>query len=234
MRGSEQTFNQQNENVDQLTTGAFYVRPASTSVGAVGGKENVSTTSRQSDEQPAGKGMNNGLTKALVGGLIGATLGTLAAALANKRTTQGVNHAAKGVGQAAKSVAEGVNHAAKGVGQAAKTVTEGVNYAVLGAVADVVKDTADNAKQAVESVAQGNREIASGEARTGKQAEMQTTYILVPVEKEQIIERTNIVEPETPVFPGATSLEEEVGQMQIDEQTSGFSQSSEPQNFDFQ
>ena len=102
------------ENIGSIPTGQFYASPAGTNTGTESPKEENSPGSKgQSDGQPASKGTNNGLNKALLGGLIGATLGTLAAALANKRTAQGANHAAKGVGKAAKSVTEGVNHAAK-------------------------------------------------------------------------------------------------------------------------
>lgn len=247
-------FEQQNENIEPITTGRFYVRPVSTSVGtgleteenidstamgqfssrsadtttgATFGKNgNGSTAQSQTQDQQTSKSTNNGLTKALVGGLIGATLGTLAAALANKRTSQGVNHAARGVGQAAKTVGEGVNHAAKGVGQAVKAVTEGVNYAVVGGVAEAVKNTAENAKQAVAGAAdavkdsvQGSKEAASGEAGIGMQAEVPpTAYILVPVEKEKIIERTIIIEPEMPVAPDEANLgSEEVPQMGLNQ-----------------
>lgn len=257
-------FEQENVNIDPITTGMFYVRPVTTSVGAGLGMDdniasantdrfseadtktkansgengNSSSNNHPSENQQTSKGSNNGLTKALVGGLIGATLGTLAAALANKRTSQGVNHAAKGVGQAAKTVGEGVTHAAQGVGQAVKSVTEGVNYAVVGGVADVVKDTAQKAQEAVAGAAdavqnsaqQGNKEVANGEAGIGTQPETQTQYVLIPVEKERIIERTIIVD-ESLVNPDATTLaqegsglglnqdlaQEEGYQMQVDE-----------------
>lgn len=233
-------FEQENTNTDPITTGMFYVRPVTTSVGAglgmddniasgadtntsasIGENGNSSTNNHQSENQQTSKGSNNGLTKALVGGLIGATLGTLAAALANRRTSQGVNHAAKGVGQAAKTVGEGVTHAAQGVGQAVKSVTEGVNYAVVGGVADVVKNTAQQAQQAVAGATDavqnstqqgGSKEVANGEAGIEMQPETQTKYVLIPVEKERIIERTIIVEPESLVAPDpTTSVQESSG-----------------------
>ena len=115
-------FEQQNENIDPITTGMFYVRPVSTSIGAGLDAEekidstnigqsgrsvdtstgttftqssNGSTGQRQTQDQPNSKG-TNGLTKALVGGLIGATLGTLAAALAASRRREELPHAAVG------------------------------------------------------------------------------------------------------------------------------------------
>jgi len=249
----------ENENIDPITTGMFYVRPVSTGVGArLGTEENIDSTDRgqfsgttdtsssaSSEENSNGsntsdrpqnnqtsKGSNNGLTKALVGGLIGATLGTLAAALANKRTSQGVNHATKGVGQAAKTVGEGINHAAKGVGQAVKSVTEGVNYAVVGGVADAVKNTAEKAQQAVAGAAdavqnsaqQGSKSVANGEAGIGSQSEVPTAYVLVPVEKERIIERTIVVEPEIIIASDITSSEQDFSQM-------GTEQNLEQQDF---
>ncbi len=120
----------------------------------------------QTAAHPAEKGMNPGVTRALMGGLIGATLGTLIGALANKRTSEGVNHAAKGVGVAVKSVAEGVNHATKGVGVAVKSVAEGVNHAVIGGAIDAVKDTSKGVKQSVT----GAVEAAKGVAEDTKQS----------------------------------------------------------------
>ena len=113
--------------------------------------------------QQQSSGMNPALSRALMGGLIGATLGTLAGLLAGRRTSEGVKHAArgvgdatktisggvgqtaKGVGEAAKTVAGGVNQTAKGVGEAVKSVAEGVNYAVVG----TLQDTAEGVNHAV-------------------------------------------------------------------------------------
>ncbi len=154
MRENKQVLDKRDENVDPITTGQPYV-PAGVARG-----ENGPKITGQPDAHPADTGMSTGLGRALMGGLIGATLGILAGALANKRTAKGVNHAAKGVGDGAKTVAEGVNHAAKGVGDAVKSVAEGVNYAVVGPVAqglnqvvtnavDAAKNTAENAGQSV-------------------------------------------------------------------------------------
>lgn len=218
-----------NENVSSIPSGQFYARAAGTNTGTELPNEGKSSASKpQTDTQPASKGRNNGLNKALIGGLVGATLGTLAAALANKRTAQAANHATKGVGKAVKSVSEGVNHAAKGVGEAVKNVTEGVNYAVVGTVVDALKDTADSAKQSVEAsadVGQTNdyRNRADYVNPSEQQEDAQTTYVLIPVEKERVIERTIIVEPTMPESGEADFTPEEVeGQMPNDEQASQF------------
>ena len=62
-----------------------------------------------------------------------------------------------------------------------------------------------------------------------QQSEAQTTYVLIPVEKERVIERTIIVEDagdETPVAPSETSFmpEEFAQQMPVNEQTSQFNE----------
>ncbi len=69
--------------------------------------------------QQQSSGMNPALSRALMGGLIGATLGTLAGLLAGRRTSEGVKHAARGVGDATKTIGGGVGQTAKGVGDAA-------------------------------------------------------------------------------------------------------------------
>ena len=125
-------------------------------------------------------GMNPALSRALMGGLIGATLGTLAGLVAGRRTSEGVKHAARGVGDATKTIAGGVNQTAKGVGEAAKTVAggvgqtakgvgeavksvaEGVNYAVVG----TLQDTAEGVNQAVV----GALDAVKGTASDAKQA----------------------------------------------------------------
>ena len=158
-------------------------RPTGTSTGNVPRDENAPTISRQPDTRPASKGISPALARLLTGGLIGLTLGTLAGAFANKKTAKAVNHAAKGVGEGAKTVAEGVNHSAKGVGDVVKSVAEGVNYAVIGAVeslkdsaedveqstvieVDAVKDTTEDAKQftvdAVKDTAENTKQFAVG------------------------------------------------------------------------
>jgi gas vesicle protein len=77
----------------------------------------------------------------LVGGLVGGTLGTLAAALANRKTSKGFNHSAEGVGRAFKTIGQGLGQAAQGVGEAAKSVSEGVTYAVVGSAQDITEGT---------------------------------------------------------------------------------------------
>lgn len=237
MSPDPQAWNQQDETVSGVPSGQFYVRAVGTGIGAVPRNENVGTIPTgqfydrtagtntgtelpneekssaplpQTDAQPASKGRNNNLNKALIGGLVGATLGTLAAALANKRTAQGANHAAKGVGKAVKSVSEGVNHAAKGVGEAVKNVTEGVNHAVVGTVVDALKNTADSAKQSVEASADMGQTAdymnrADYVNPADQQEDAQTTYVLIPVEK-RVIERTIIVEPPMPADSGETNF----------------------------
>lgn len=163
MSENKQLLDRQDENVRPITTGQTYVRLAGTSTGErVARDENSPTITRQADTSPAGKGISPGLARALMGGLIGATLGTLAGALANKRTAQGVNHAAKGVG-------EGVNQAAKGVGHAVKSVAEGVSQAVIGNAADTVdavKDTAEAVKPSVIGAADAVKDTAEGVKRS--------------------------------------------------------------------
>lgn len=225
-------------NVGDVPSDQFSANPAGTGMGAAP-TENSSASKSQSQGSPASKGMNKGLNKALIGGLLGATLGTLAAALANKRTAEGASHAAKGVGKAVKSVAEGANQAAKGVGEAVKTVTEGVNHAVVGSVVDALKDTAEGAKKSVEGAADELKQSADYANRSGgyvnqggyvnpadQQFDSQTTYVLIPVEKERVIERTIIVEPTMPVDSGAGDItpEEILQQMSDSEQTSEFDQ----------
>jgi len=192
---NQQPFDKQDKNTDEfITTGQPYARSVETSRGAslsteenrptimsVKGTESsvndavkgtevaakdTSGVNAQAGSPPADKGMNPGLTRALMGGLIGATLGTLVGALANKRTSEGVNHAAKGVGVAVKSVTEGVSHAAKGVGVAVKSVTEGVSHAVIGGTVEAVKDTAEGAKQSVSGAVEAVKDTAEGAKQT--------------------------------------------------------------------
>ena len=127
--------------------------PAITSISAeVPRAENISTTTPQPNVQPATRTLNPLVARALVGGLIGATLGTLAGVLAGKRTAQGVNHAVKGVGEAAKTVGGGLSQTAQGVGQGVKSIAEGVNYAAQGAVQDTAESVNYAAKGALEAV----------------------------------------------------------------------------------
>lgn len=263
MAQDPQAWNKQDETIG-VPTGQFYVRAVGTGIGTVPRTENVgtiptgqfytpstgsiggdiptpgnnTTPQPQTDKQPANKGLNNNLTKLLVGGLVGATLGTLASALANKRTAQGANHAAKGLGKAVKSVGEGVNHAAKGVGEAVKTVTEGVNHAVVGSVVDALKDTAESAKQSVESVKDKIGQTGNYVNPDNQQPQPETTYVLIPVEKERVIERTIIVEsdlestmPEVPDVSDFTS-DSVTDQMPVDGQPSEFNQ--QPSEFNQQ
>jgi len=150
MTENKQPLDKNDVSVDPIMIGQPYARSAGTSIGSgLATEKNGPTITHQPDAHPTDRGMSTGLARALMGGLIGATLGTLVGALANKRTSEGVNHAAKGVGVAVKSVAEGVNQAAKGVGVAVKSVAEGVNHAVIGGAVDAVKNTSEDAKQSV-------------------------------------------------------------------------------------
>ncbi len=233
--------NQNNENFIGVPSGQFYIRAVGTNINtnspkkemannSTSSQEKVSTNQPQCNEQ---KGKNNNLNKVLLGGLLGATLGTLTAALANKRTAQGANLAAKGVGDAVKSVGEGVNVAAKGVGEAAKTVAEGVNQGLVSPVVDALKDTAEGAKKSIEGVTDQFKQTAEYVNPSDQEAfEPQTTYVLIPVEKERIIERTIIIEPTPPVEsePEAFTPEELTLQEQDNEQTFQFNeQTSEDQ-----
>lgn len=153
-------------NYGTISTDQPYVGSAGTSINVGTNREvNRPSTTIKSQPQPdasaaaksqpqpharaASKDINSILPRLLMGGLIGAglgaTLGTLASAFAGKRTTEGVNRAAKGVGEAAKTIADGVSQTAKGVGDAAKSVADGVNYAVVGSL----QDTADGVSRAV-------------------------------------------------------------------------------------
>jgi len=255
---NQQPFDKQDKNTDEfMTTGQPYARSVETSRGAslsteenrptimsVKGTESsvndavkgtevaakdTSGVNAQAGSPPADKGMNPGLTRALMGGLIGATLGTLVGALANKRTSEGVNHAAKGVGVAVKSVTEGVSHAAKGVGVAVKSVTEGVSHAVIGGTVEAVKDTAEGAKQsvsgaveAVKNVAEGakqtvtgaadaikdatedaaNEKVTTGSVGIGDRAELLLGEVPLIVEEEGVVVAIGIpVDPEMPEYP---------------------------------
>jgi len=243
MTENKQPWDKQDKNTEPMTTGQPYARSAGTSIGAsLATEENGPTIKPQPDGPTAGatitpqpdahaadKGMSPGLGRALVGGLIGATLGTLVGALANKRTAEGVNHAAKGVGIAVKSVAEGINQATKGVGVAVKSVAEGVNHAVIGGAVDAVKDTAEGVKQSVtgavdavkdtsegakpynnqsfkldqERVVTGNKQVTTGSVGIGSQVETATADIPFLVEEEGLIVAIAIpTDAETPVAPG--------------------------------
>ena len=171
-----------------------YVGSAGTSVDVGVNREviNRPTTTIKPQPQPhvsaASKDMNPVLSRLLMGGLIGAglgaTLGTLASAFAGKRTTEGVNRAAKGVGEAAKTIAEGVSQTAKGVGDAAKSVADGVNYAVVGSIQDTAfgvsravgaafeaaKGTAKDTVEGVSNVVEGALDAVKDTAENAKQS----------------------------------------------------------------
>jgi|GEM_PF-3390043 len=219
MKLDEQTaMNQQDKNDSTATDGQFYIRAVSKKISTELPKDESikgasMPTEKSSDNPLQSKGQKgNNLNKVLLGGLLGATLGTLAAALSNKKTIQGANLAAKGVGDAVKSVGEGVNVAAKGVGEAAKTVAEGVNQGLVNPVVDAIKDTAEGAKKSLESATDKLKQTADYVNPADQEFEPQTTYVLIPVEKERIIERTIIVESAPNVDSEESVMPEELNQ----------------------
>jgi uncharacterized protein (TIGR02271 family) len=109
--------------------------------------------SDQPDGLPVDIGMGNGLAKVAIAGVVGAVVGTVAGALANKRTAQGVNRTFKGVGDAVKGAASGVNRTFKGVGDAIKGVASGFNDNVQGA-GDAVKDTESGVNDTIKGAAE--------------------------------------------------------------------------------
>ena len=126
---------------------------------------------------------------------------------------------------------EGVNVATKGVGEAAKTVAEGVKQGLVSPVVDAFKDTAESAKKSIESTADRLKQTAEYVNPNEQEFSPQTTYVLIPVEKERIIERTVIVEP-TPYmeYEQNSSMSENLTpEIQEDEQMSQFNE----QNSDY-
>lgn len=218
MKLDEQTaMNQLDETNSIPTEGQFYIRAVSTKKNTELPKnENINgasiPTEKSSDNLQSKGQKGNNLNKVLLGGLLGATLGTLAAALSNKKTVQGANLAAKGVGDAVKSVGEGVNVAARGVGEAAKTVAEGVNQGLVSPVVDVIKDTAEGAKKSLGSATDKLKQTAESVNSANQEFEPQMTYVLIPVEKERIIERTIIVESTPNVDSEESVMPEELNQ----------------------
>lgn len=229
---SKKDLNPTNENIGNVPVGQFYIRAVGTNTSTqIPQQESGSNTSSQdksfTNQSQSNEQKGNGnLNKVLLGGLLGATLGTLAAALANKKTAQGANLAAKGVGDAVKSVGEGVNVAAKGVGEAAKTVAEGVNQGLVSPVVEALKDTAEGAKSSLGSAADKLKQTAEYVNPNEQEFDSQTTYVLIPVEKERIIERTIIVEPTMPVESNESGFMPEETKQQNEEtyQTSQFNE----------
>ncbi len=144
MSQGPQALNKRDENADLITD-----QPDDHPVGI-----GIDITDRP-DGLPVDRGNGNGLAKVAIAGVVGAVVGTVAGALANKRTAQGVNHTFKGVGDAVKGAASGVNRTFKGVGDAIKGVASGFNDNVQGA-GDALKDTEsgvnDTIKVAVDTV----------------------------------------------------------------------------------
>ncbi len=179
---NQPTLNKPDNSIDRLAASQSYTPTTGTSTGVtVVTEENQPTSMPQSNASSVGtgiRGMNPTLSRLLIGGLVGATLGTLAGALTGKKATNGFNHAAKGVGQALRTIGGGLNQTAKGVGDAVKSVGEGVGQAVVGTTSDVVtgtteslkpvvqgtlnavKDTADNVKQSAVSATDAVKDLA--------------------------------------------------------------------------
>jgi gas vesicle protein len=194
MSDRQQDFEQNYEKVGTIPTDQSYPTSPGTSTNVGVNREvNLPTTTTikpqpQPQVRTPNKDMSPILPRLLMGGLIGAglgaTLGTLAGAFAGKRTSEGVNRAAKGVGNAAKTIAEGVTQTAKGVGDAAKSVADGINYAVVGSLQDTaegvnrsvgaafeaVKGTAKDTAEGVSNVVEGALETVQDTAENAKQS----------------------------------------------------------------
>lgn len=138
MSQTPQALNKRDENADLIAD-----QPDGHPVGI-----GINITARP-DGHPVDIGTGNGLAKVAIAGVVGAVVGTVAGALANKRTAQGVNRTFKGIGDAIKGAASGVNRTFKGVGDAVKDTESGVNDTIKGAV-DTVKGAADDVKLSVE------------------------------------------------------------------------------------
>jgi len=167
-------------------------------------EENIDPITDQPDAHPVSTG-DDWLAKAAIGSVVGAVVGAVAGALASKVTAKSINHTVKGVGNAVKGAAEGFNYTVKGVADAVKSVAENVNHTlkdtvdvVKGAAEDVnhtLKDTVDAVKGAAEdvnytvkgAVDAAAMETAENAKQSAKQVDTQTAYILVPVDKEQVV-----------------------------------------------
>jgi gas vesicle protein len=163
---SQQTLNNQSENVNRTTTDESYVGPVSTTVGTeTSSSENVNRTSTEqprtgteqrqytTESRPGNGRTNPVLSRALIGGLIGATLGSIAGALAGRRIGEGFNHTMKGVSDASKTIGEGLGYTAKGLGDVAKSVVEGASYAVIGGAEETAQSATEGLrKTAVETM----------------------------------------------------------------------------------
>lgn len=112
--------------------------------------------------------INPSLSRLLIGGLVGATIGAIAGALTNRKTSQGLKHAAQGVDRASKTIGEGLSHAASGVLDATKSVGEGVGYAITGSTQDAVQGIAEGTQQIKTAVTEVAQTTANQADRTVK------------------------------------------------------------------
>lgn len=118
------------------------------------------------EKEPVEQGINPSLSRLIIGGLVGATVGAIAGALTNRKTSQGLKHAAQGVNRASKTVSEGLNHAASGVVDATKSIGEGVGYAISGSTQDAVQGIAEGTQQIKTAAAEVAQTTASQVDRT--------------------------------------------------------------------
>ena len=190
---SKQTSDKQYPNADRITTGQPYTGSVITSTGGrvdrvedanqlmtqgatgsagsnthaeVSKAVDSPTRTLQPETSAENRGINPALSRALIGGLIGATLGSLAAAFAGKKTSEGVNHAAKGIGKALNTVGQGLNQTAKGVGEAAISIAEGTRYAVVGGALEAATGVAEGTKQVVVGTADAVQDTAQSVGQT--------------------------------------------------------------------
>jgi gas vesicle protein len=120
------------------------------------------------EKKPVERRINPALTRLVVGGLVGATVGAIAGALTNRKTSQGLKHAAQGIDRASKTVSEGLSHAASGVVDATKSIGEGVGYAISGSTQDAVQGIAEGTQQIKTVAAEVAQTTASQVDRTVK------------------------------------------------------------------
>jgi gas vesicle protein len=140
-------------------------------------EQKPASNQNKTNMQPVKEQMNPSLTRLLIGGLIGATVGAIAGALTNRKTSQGLNHAAQGVNRASKTIGEGLSHAASGVVDATKSVGEGMNYAISESTHDAVQGIAEGTQQiktAAADVAQNTTNQMSRAAKGVTESVQQT------------------------------------------------------------
>lgn len=106
----------------------------------------------------------NGLTKIAIGALIGATLGGLAAALANRETTERISQTIRDLGKTARTTADNLNDSVQRIGDAVNAVAASVNdttkdvNAAVNSVATNVSGTVKNTASTVRGTAEGVNE----------------------------------------------------------------------------